>query len=78
MKTTLVLRAEAAPARNFLHLLLMIPEDSHLSAQNERRLHFGLGKNVQLEKVEIRWPSGKMQTLESAEVGKLNKVKEPA
>jgi enediyne biosynthesis protein E4 len=51
---------------------------SGFCAQNERRLHFGLGKNAQLEKVEIRWPSGKMQTLDSAEIGKLNKVKEPA
>jgi hypothetical protein len=50
---------------------------SGFCAQNERRLHFGLGKNAQLEKVEIRWPSGKMQTLDSAEIGKLNKVKEP-
>ncbi len=51
---------------------------SGFCAQNERRLHFGLGKNAQLEKVEIRWPSGKMQTLDGAEIGKLNKVKEPA
>jgi enediyne biosynthesis protein E4 len=51
---------------------------SGFCAQNERRLHFGLGKNAQLEKVEIRWPSGKMQTLDSVEIGKLNKVKEPA
>src|SRR5437764_251093 len=50
---------------------------SGFCAQNERRLHFGLGRNAQLEKVEIRWPSGKMQTLDNAEVGKLNKVKEP-
>lgn len=50
---------------------------SGFCAQNQRRLHFGLGKNARVEKVEIRWPSGKMQTLDAFEVGKINKVKEP-
>lgn len=50
---------------------------SGFCAQNQRRLHFGLGKNARVEKVEIRWPSGKMQTLDVVEIGKLNKVKEP-
>jgi hypothetical protein len=50
---------------------------SGFCAQNQRRLHFGLGKNAQIEKVEIRWPSGKIQTLEGVETGKINKVKEP-
>jgi hypothetical protein len=51
---------------------------SGFCAQNQRRLHFGLGKNASVEKVEIRWPSGKMQTLDAIEVGKVNKVKEPS
>jgi hypothetical protein len=50
---------------------------SGFCAQNQRRLHFGLGKSAQIEKVEIRWPSGKIQTLDAYEVGKINKVKEP-
>jgi enediyne biosynthesis protein E4 len=51
---------------------------SGFCAQNMRRLHFGLGKNAKIERVVIRWPSGREQTLESVEVGKLNKLKEPA
>jgi enediyne biosynthesis protein E4 len=51
---------------------------SGFCAQNQRRLHFGLGRNGRIERVEIRWPSGKMQTLDRVEVGKLNKVKEPS
>ncbi len=50
---------------------------SGFCAQNQRRLHFGLGKTARVERVEIRWPSGKMQILDAVEVGKLNKVKEP-
>ncbi len=51
---------------------------SGFCAQNQRRLHYGLGKNAQVEKVVIRWPSGKIQELAAVEIGKLNKVKEPA
>ncbi len=47
-------------------------------AQNQRPLHFGLGKNGALEKLEIRWPSGTIQTVEGAKLtlGKINEVKE--
>jgi enediyne biosynthesis protein E4 len=48
------------------------------AAQNDRRLHFGLGKNPQIEKAVIRWPSGKVQTLHSLVPGKLYKIEEPA
>ena len=49
---------------------------SGFCAQNERRLHFGLGKNPQVQKVEIRWTSGRTQTIENPVVGQVNKVKE--
>ncbi|HEY6805600.1 MAG TPA: CRTAC1 family protein [Pyrinomonadaceae bacterium] len=49
---------------------------SGFCAQNDRRLHFGLGKNPRVEKVEIHWPSGRTQTLDNAVVGQVNKVKE--
>ena len=35
---------------------------SYLS-QNDLRLHFGLGKSTKIDTVEIRWPSGKVETL---------------
>ena len=40
-------------------------------------LHFGLGKNPKIEKVIIRWPSGRSQTLDSLAPDKLYKVTEP-
>jgi hypothetical protein len=43
-------------------------------SQNQRALHFGLGKNPEVEKVEIIWPSGHVQVIDNPEIGKLNKV----
>jgi hypothetical protein len=37
---------------------------SYLS-QNDLRLHFGLGTAKKIESVEIRWPNGKLETLEN-------------
>jgi hypothetical protein len=51
---------------------------SGFCAQNQRRLHFGLGRNARVERVEIRWPSGRIQTLDTVSVGQINKVKEPS
>ena len=39
---------------------------SGFCAQNQRRLHFGLGKAASVDRVEIRWPSGKTQTIRAA------------
>ncbi|HKV42567.1 MAG TPA: CRTAC1 family protein, partial [Blastocatellia bacterium] len=46
---------------------------SGFCAQNQRRIHFGLGKAVRVDRVEIRWPSGKTQTIEGPEIGKVHK-----
>jgi hypothetical protein len=51
---------------------------SGFAAQNDRRLHFGLGKDPHLEKAVIRWPSGKMQTIDHPVVNQILKIKEPA
>jgi hypothetical protein len=50
---------------------------SGFCAQNQRRLHFGLGKNPQVDKAEIRWTSGKVETLEKPLIGQVHKIKEP-
>ena len=50
---------------------------SGFGAQNQRRLHFGLGKQAHIEKVVIRWPAGKVQTLIAPQSGHLHRVKEP-
>jgi hypothetical protein len=51
---------------------------SGFCAQNQRRLHFGLGPGASLEKVVVRWPSGKTQELAAPEKNRVHQVKEPA
>lgn len=46
-------------------------------SQNEPRVHFGLAKNEMVEKIEIRWPSGKTQTLENVKPNQILTVTEP-
>jgi hypothetical protein len=50
---------------------------SGFSAQNQRRLHFGIGSSTAVDRVVIRWPSGRMQTIDRPEVDRLHRVKEP-
>jgi enediyne biosynthesis protein E4 len=45
-------------------------------SQNDPRMHFGLAKNNLVEKIEIRWPSGKVQVLENIKANQILTVKE--
>jgi enediyne biosynthesis protein E4 len=42
---------------------------SYLS-QNDVRVHFGLGKATKIDSVEVRWPSGRVETLKDLEADK--------
>jgi hypothetical protein len=46
-------------------------------SQNDPRMHFGLAKNEMVEKIEIKWPSGKLQVLENIKPNQILTVKEP-
>jgi enediyne biosynthesis protein E4 len=50
---------------------------SGFSAQNQRRLHYGLGDADAVDRVVIRWPSGRVQTIERPAVDMLHRLKEP-
>ncbi len=51
---------------------------SGFCAQNQRRLHFGLGEGATVEKAVVRWPSGKTQVLTQPQPNRVHKVAEPA
>jgi len=57
--------------------LQQVSGGSGFCSQNERRLHFGLGKATSIDRVEIRWPSGIRQTLTNPRIDEMHKVKEP-
>jgi hypothetical protein len=58
--------------------LQQVSGGSGFCSQNQRRLHFGLGRATAVDRVEIRWPSGRRQTLTAPKVDQILKVKEPS
>jgi hypothetical protein len=51
---------------------------SGFCAQNQRRLHFGLGGAAGVDKVVVRWPSGKVQELSQPALNRVHRIEEPA
>ena len=45
-------------------------------SQNDLRLHFGLEKHTSVDLIQVRWPSGAVDTLTNLSVNKIVKVKE--
>jgi enediyne biosynthesis protein E4 len=50
---------------------------SYLSA-SDRRVHFGLGSEAVAQSIEIRWPSGIVQTLKDIKADQILQIDEPA
>jgi enediyne biosynthesis protein E4 len=57
--------------------LQQVSGGSGFCSQNERRIHFGLGKANTVDRVEIRWPSGARQVLNAPHVDEIHTVEEP-
>jgi hypothetical protein len=51
---------------------------SGFCAQNQRRLHFGLGAATAIEKAVVRWPSGRTQEIPAPASNQVHALKEPA
>lgn len=50
---------------------------SYLSS-SDKRVHFGLGKALRVESIEIRWPSGTVETLKDVAADRIVEIDEPA
>jgi hypothetical protein len=50
---------------------------SGFSAQNDRRLHYGLGTATAIERAVVRWPSGRRQTIDNPRLDALTRIVEP-
>ncbi len=50
----------------------------HERGQNHSRLHFGLAKNAQIEKITVQWPSGAAQELLAIKPNQVLRIKEPS
>ena len=46
-------------------------------SQNDARLHFGLGNAITVDKISVKWPSGREQTLENQPVDRVLTIEEP-
>jgi hypothetical protein len=56
----------------------LVSGGSGFAAQNQRWLHFGLGEAASVDRVEIRWPSGRVDTIERPAVDRLHRIREAA
>jgi hypothetical protein len=45
-------------------------------SQSDLRVHFGLGKSTKIDSLEIRWPSGAVETLKNLEADKFYSILE--
>ena len=50
----------------------------HHRGQNHSRLHFGLAKQKQVDKISVHWPSGTVQELSGVKADQVLRIKEPA
>jgi hypothetical protein len=46
-------------------------------AQSSKTVHFGLGESDAVESCEIRWPGGRVQTIEAPETNRVHRIVEP-
>jgi hypothetical protein len=53
------------------------PAGGYLS-QSSRTLHFGLGDASKVDRIEIRWPRGTLQTMNNPGINALHQIREPA
>jgi hypothetical protein len=68
--------AEVRVFWNGLQQVQEVSGGSGFCSQNQRRLHFGLGKVDRVDRVDVRWPSGEVQALHPTELNRIYDVVE--
>ncbi|OIQ19526.1 MAG: hypothetical protein BM556_03315 [Bacteriovorax sp. MedPE-SWde] len=48
------------------------------TAQSEKMLHFGLDKNIKVDKLVVKWPSGNIQTVKNVPAGRIKIIEKSA
>jgi hypothetical protein len=61
-----------------LHQVVQTVSASGYLSQNDPRPHFGLGPHAEVDRLTIRWPSGKIQILEHVRADQILTIEEPA
>jgi hypothetical protein len=46
------------------------------ASSSDKRVHFGLGSDASIKEIELRWPSGTVQTLRNVKADQLLKIVE--
>jgi len=54
-----------------------IRSSSGYLSQSDPRAHFGVGKSKKVDRIEVRWPSGRTSTLDNIKVNQVVTVTEP-
>jgi len=49
----------------------------HAESQNHQRIHVGLGMNTVIDKIEVFWPSGKVQEIKNVRSNQILQIVEP-
>ncbi|HXF95206.1 MAG TPA: CRTAC1 family protein, partial [Gemmatimonadales bacterium] len=58
--------------------LAQVEGGNGFAAQNQRRVHFGVGAAARVDSAVIRWPAGTIQTLRAPALDRLHRIREPA
>jgi hypothetical protein len=58
-------------------LLRQVHSTGGYLSQSSKVLHFGLGDNERIDRVEILWPSGAKQVIDSPPINRLTEIREP-
>jgi hypothetical protein len=53
-----------------------VHSDSSFASASDLRLHFGLGTAAVVDRIEVRWPSGAVESFDDVEVGSYNEVRQ--